>query len=960
MAPCIGWSPTFVSVNRPASGRGAIGETVRVEAIVGRDPELEAIQNALAEAPRALTAVLIEGEAGIGKSTLWAEAVATASARGWRVLAARAVASEAQVTLSALGDLLHGIDEALLQGLPVPQARAIDAALLRSDAATPVESRVLGIAFRSVLEELSAASPVLLAIDDAHWLDAASAAVVSFALRRLDAAPVLLLLARRSPIALPFDLREIVPSDRLTTVRPGPITVAGLHVLLAARRGAAPSRPTLIRIHQASGGNPLFALEIARALEATGEPPAGEPLPVPPDVRELLQARLGAMPVSARQLLLDLAVAGGSDADRLAGIEGRDLHADLARAESDGLVRREAGFIDFSHPLYAAAALAGASPSERRAAHARVATSAASLEERARHRALAAEGTDEELARDLDAAAQTASRRAAPLAAAELLRLAIERTPAGDGDQLASRRLALGEALKRAGDTLGAISELETVAASDIPRVRARARLVLAGIRYETEASTVLAVELGRAALTDAGGDPALEAHAYAVLAAVDWEDLRNHHRYVEEGLRRLAEVPTPDPLVEGLLLLGRCGSDFSAGRPLDPAIVARALELERVAPAPTVADRFSASLGTWLKWSDRFDEARIWLERTRQTAIDEGDEGSLPYALAHLPELEVWTGNWDRAEAVAREHLALAESLDLDSQRDQALYNLALVHVHQGRIEEARAEIAEAIALTEASHDDYLLSGVLPSLGLLELSLGQAPAAVVALERAFAIRTALGPTSTWRPGPDLIEALVAVGSLDRARDIRTALEARLTGEARVGYRANMQRAAALLLAASGQLAEARDLLEAALDLHDQATIPFDRARTLLALGQVRRRLRERGAARDAFEAARRAFDQLGARIWAERAAAELQRTGLRRGSGRGLTETERRVAELAASGMTNREVAAALFMSPKTVDANLGRAYAKLGIRSRAELGAVIGPGPRATGRTNMGDHPM
>ena len=138
--------------------------------------------------------------------------------------------------------------------------------------------------------------------------------------------------------------------------------------------------------------------------------------------------------------------------------------------------------------------------------------------------------------------------------------------------------------------------------------------------------------------------------------------------------------------------------------------------------------------------------------------------------------------------------------------------------------------------------------------------------------------------------------------------------------------------------------------LEEALVLHAAAPIEFDRARTVLALGRVRRRLRERGAARDAFEEARAAFDGLGARCWTERAAAELDRTGLRRGAGLDLTETERRVAELAASGMTNREVAAALFISPKTVDANLGRAYGKLGIRSRAELGAVIARGAQPT----------
>lgn len=929
--------------------------------LIGRESELRRLEAALdgVTAARTPIGIRIEGPAGIGKSTIWRGAVDVATGRGWRVLTARAAASESNLTLGVLADLLAPVDDATIAELPRPQHRALDVALLRADpdadadvdaearvaaGAAPVEGRVLGTAVRTVLAALAAEQPVLVAVDDVQWADAASLAALTYAIRRLAGSQVALLLARRVPQALPFDPVEVMASDRWTVIEVGAMPLGSINELLRERGWQAPSRATLVRIHQASGGNPLFALEIARVLATRGEPPAGEPLPVPADMRELLRERLAATPEPARQVLLDLAILGTADEDRLAAIEGRAVGAELASAEREGLIRSDAGGLAFAHPLYAAAAMAVASPANRRSAHGRIAATASSAEERARHRALATGGPDEAIATDLDQAAVEARARGAPLAAAELLRLAIERTPTGDIAALGRRQLLLAQELKRAGDAAGAIRELEAVGATAAPAVRAQAYLDLAGIRYETDGGSGPAVALANAALVEAAGDPALEARAYAVLAAVDWDDLRNHDRYVREGLRRIAMVSNPDPLTEVLLLGVRCGSDFRAGRPLDPVLIDRALELDRIAPTPAVSDRFSASLGTWLKWLDRFDEARVWLERTRQTAIDEGDEGSLPYALAHLPELEVWTGHWDRADAIAREHLALADASALASQREQALYNLAMVHVHQGRVGEARAEIAEAVAATEASGDGYLLSGVLPFLGLLELSLGYPAAAVIPLERSFAIRNDLGADSPWRPGADLVEALVAVGSLDRATEVQADLEARIPSGERLSYRANAARSRGLLLAASGQLEAARAALDEALALHAAAPIAFDRARTLLALGQVRRRLRERGAARDAFDDARRVFDGLGAGLWAARAAAELERTGLRRGAGHDLTEAERRVAELAASGMTNHQVAAALFMSPKTVGANLGRVYAKLGIRSRAELGAAIG----------------
>jgi DNA-binding CsgD family transcriptional regulator len=412
----------------------------------------------------------------------------------------------------------------------------------------------------------------------------------------------------------------------------------------------------------------------------------------------------------------------------------------------------------------------------------------------------------------------------------------------------------------------------------------------------------------------------------------------------VREAVRLLGEVAAPDPVVEGLVRMQQCETDVAGGRPLDRSIVARGLRLERRAAPAAVSERFSAALGVWRKYLDDFAGARVWLERTVRTARDEGDEGSMPYALSHLPELELWTGRWAEGEAIARRHLELATELGLESQRRQALYNLALLHVHQGREREARDEIRAGLEAAAGDGDTWTEASLVPLLGHLELSLGNAAGAVPLLRRASALRDRVGQETPRRHDADLVEALISAGDPDAAAAVVATMEARARRFARHSALAAAARARGMVEGAQGDLDAAVAALLDALREHDLAPIPFDRARTLLALGVVRRRRRERGAAKDALAEAVRVFDGLGALLWAERARAELDRVGLRRASATELTEGERRVAELAARGLTNREVAAALYVSPKTVEANLARAYAKLGVGSRAELGALLG----------------
>jgi DNA-binding CsgD family transcriptional regulator len=915
--------------------------------LIGRDVELRAADAFLDDTSDGLAILVLEGEAGIGKTTLWSEVVGRAEARGFGVLRSRPAALEAGLTLSVLADLLEAVPNGELEGLPEAQRRALDAALLRIAPATgAIEPRLLGAAVRAVFIRLAGVQSLAIAIDDIQWIDPASAAILGYGLRRLGSVPLRVIAARRAGEPLVLDPAALAAPTRVETVHIGPLSVATLHHVLKSRLGRSPSRSTLVRVADASGGNPLFALEIAQLLEEVGTPPAGEPLPVPANVRDLVRRRVIRLPRPTREVLLAASSTRRAEVELIERALGRPIEEELETATADGIAHVDSWRVVFGHPLFAAAIDAAASPAERRDMHLRLANVTDVADERARHHALAAMGPDTKVASELDEAATHAAARGAPAAAVDLIELALRLTPAEGKDARSSRSIDLAAYLKQAGEPARAAAILEEVVSRVDPGLlRARARLDLAAIVHES-GTPARAVGLCEAAILDAAGDRELLARAHATLAAVDAEDFDRGTEHAEAAYAILEALAQPDPGVLGLTLLVRQGLALEHGLGLDEAVVARALQLEAVAPAPSVSDRFSAALGAWLKYTDDLAGARIWLERSLQAAIDEGDEGSIPYLLSHLPQLELWAGDWSKAEALARRHHDLSIELGLESQRRQALFNLAMIHVHQGLADEARHEIEVGRAAAASDDDQWTEMSMLPALGLLELSLGNPGAAVAPLERATELRDASRSTGPRRHEPDLVEALIAVGELDRAEMVLGRLEARAVQFHRHSALAAGARARGLLEAARGNSEGAVELLERAVTEHDLAPMPFERARTLLALGQVRRRRRERTLAKGALTAAIEAFDRLGARAWTERARAELGRVGLRRTSGSGLTETERRVAELAAGGMTNRAVAGALFVSPKTVEATLARAYRKLGISSRAELGAVMSRG--------------
>ena len=912
-------------------------------AVVARGEELERGRAFLARGD-GLRALVVAGEAGMGKTTVWQGLVDEAAAGGRLVLPCRAAAAEATYAFASLSDLVAPLVGDGLDELPEPQRVALEVALLHaSPPRAPLSRRAVGAATQTLLSRASATGGgIVIAIDDLQWVDAASGAALAYALRRLTASSVIVIATQRADTRDPVGLADALGS-RFDELRLRPLSLSGIFHVIREGLGSGLPRPTLHRIADASNGNPLFALELARALgELDAHPGPGEPLPVPHSLDGLMAGRLHRLPRAVREVLLGAALLSSPTVDVLAGALGDGAADALTRAEAAAVVVLDGARIRFVHPLLAAAVHADATDAARKRVHEALAAAIAEPEERVRHLALAADGPDAGVAAALDDAARRVDAGGAPEAAAELAELGLRLTAGDAGVERARRELALAEYAFRAGDTERALAIADRlVATQPAGPLRASVCELLVHLCWVARTDAE-AMRFAQQAIEEADDDEAL-ARLHIVLSRVSYADPEAGVRSLREGLARLESIAHPDPSVLGHALTAKIGAEVWSVDELPPDLVERALELERSAPAPYVADRATASLGVWLRLHGELDEARGWLEATRRAAIEEGDESSLPYALGQLAQLELHAGNWPLAEHYASEHLAAAESAAQPDQRRQALFNLATVHVHSGNVEQARPEALNLLAEAEQSGDSWMVRSVLSILGLLELSAGDATSAVPYLARQLDLFREVGGREPMRSHADYVQALVETGDVEKAADAAELLLELTRQPAPSPMRAIAHRAEALVAAGRGALDVASRAVGMACDLHEQAVIPFDLGRTLEVAGQVHRRRGERRAARDAFDRAHALFAELGASLWLARVESEARRVPIRRSAGAGLTPSELRVAELVAAGRTTRDVAAELFVSPKTVEANLTRVYRKLGIRSRAELGAEM-----------------
>jgi DNA-binding CsgD family transcriptional regulator len=914
--------------------------------IVGREAERGVVTGFLDAIPSGLTACLIEGDAGIGKSTVWREGVVQARSREYRVLMSQPTAAETRLSFAGLADLLEPVIDVVLLELAVPQRRALEVALLRADIAeSPHDERGVSVAFLHAVRFLSQELGVLLAVDDAHWLDRPSARVVNFAIRRLGSAPVGVLVSVRldSRERLGLDLERSVDPHRSRGVRLGPLSLAEVHHLLRARGVALPRR-ALVKIHEVSGGNPFFASELAHALAAREEPLApGEPLPVPGTLTELLGSRLARIPARGREALLVASALAQPTKGLIEAFDPRWKASEvLDQAERDGVIEIDRGRIRFGHPLVASTVYDLATALDRRRVHRRLGEIITEPEQRARHLALAADEPDEQVATALEEAAVIAAARGAPDAAAELCELARGATPPDRPDAARRRSLAAGGHHFAAGDWQRARVLAEEIVASSASEADiARALHLLGKISYYGD-SVREAAGLLRRALEHAGPDAALRAPIELDLTYVllTFEGFPAVAGLAHEALEHAEACDDPGLLAEALAVAAM--ADFLAGRGLDRERLERALELEdwtRPVPVnlrPTlIAGLIMAWIGDAEAACSMFDDLRAWL-------MERGEESELPQLAHYIVPADCWRGDLEAAARHAREIFDLAAQLDTDTARALALCGLATANAYLGETTNAQRQAHESVELFVRADWQLLTVFPLAALGIVHLSLDEPAEADRALRPIVSIleQAGLGEPSSAPFLPDEIEALVALGELPLAESLLETLEGRARALDRAVSLAPAARCRGLLLAAHGELDGALGALQRALEEHERAPRPVELARTLLVLGQVQRRANQRRAARETLERALAIFEQLGAAQWAKRTRGELARLGLRRRAGSELTPTEARVAERAASGMTNRAIAGALFISPKTVEANLARVYRKLGIASRAQLG--------------------
>jgi DNA-binding CsgD family transcriptional regulator len=911
--------------------------------VVGREDELAALRDFLdGPSPRIL---LLEGEAGIGKTTLWREATVLGSQRGHRTLTCSPAESEAQLPFAAAGDLLGAQAESVLDSLPMPQHRALAAALLLEELeGPPPEPRAVAVAFLGALRALSEAEPLLVAVDDVQWLDGPSALLLEFALRRIRDEPVLFLLARRASgsSGAPLGL-ERAPEDAVRLLPVGPLTIGALHRLLRTRLQSSFPRPLLRRLHEASGGNPFYALELGRALaERDVDLDPGLPLPVPTRLQELVRDRIARQPEHVRDALATVAALSGPTIFTV----GDDAALDAA-VQAD-LIELDGDRVRFTHPLLAAEAYAAAGAERRRSIHRRLAELVGDVEERARHLALAAERPDSGVAAAVEEAADRAASRGAPEAAAELSALAVRLTPQDAAADRLRRRLATADLQILAGADAPARAALEELS-NELPpgpeRASVFARLLWIFPQNDLRGS----LELSERALAEPGIDEETCAAVYVQRGGI-WLQLGDVERARSELAAAADSAERSGSAAARAQALGNLGLfDALAGEPRPPEFWKRARAIEQEVDGQAIFYGPHQAQGMQLMYAERLDEGRQALHEAYRRAEGCGDEHALAAIELHLVELEVRAGDLESARGHADRSFQRAGQTGLEVDTGASLYAKALVDAHVGREDDARAAIQEGIAL--ADRDRIFRMQNLIVLGFLELSLGRAAEAASILRPLWDELAGMGygEPSVYPVLPNAVEALIDTGEFDEARRQLGQLEERGRALDSPWALSQAARCRGLLAAAEGEVDAALPHFEEALREHERMPGPFERARTLLALGQVQRRLKRKRVAREALTAALAIFEELGAPLWAAKTRAELARiSGRVRGSGE-LTETERRIAELVAEGRSNKEVAAALFITVRTVEWNLTKIYEKTGVRSRTELaGRLVGRRPQ------------
>ncbi|WP_165978105.1 helix-turn-helix transcriptional regulator [Actinomadura darangshiensis] len=912
----------------------------------GRENVLRGVRAHLAEGG----GVLLIGPVGIGKSTLLSALADEHAAAGYRIFACGPAETEHHLPFLGLIDLISQVADEVIGRLPEPESHALRSALLLQD--VPLDERDLLCLRLGVLHAfrlLCADRPGLVLIDDAQWLDRPTGELLAFVARRAArlAPPLRVVVSARPPGdegeagGRWRDAAGLCPGPVLA-VRVPPMSAAELATLLGDRFGRNWPRPQLSRIHEVSGGNPFFAVELARSV-LEDENPRTDELPIPQSLSVLIRKRMEALSSGTRETLLMASAASRPSVELLR----RTGRADLAEAERQGIVDVAAGGqIRFAHPLLSAVIYAEAESTERKAAHRALSEAVRDPVERALHLARLAPGRDPRIAATLEEAAAVARRRGGLATAAHLGELAADHTPEP------AREAAVGRRLRAAEDA---------VAAGDYPLARRLARLALEGTARPEErvrAWVVVMDSSGQAlaeveevfpkAMEDARGEPSLLAPLHYRLSWRAWM-VRGSAEAAHVHARRSAELAAlaGDRRTELFALSKQANIEFFLGHPDAEHTLRRALSDPQ---DPEVMWHHNGPV--YLKhrhhlMHDRLNEARAELRALIYSVRQRGVVESLCLSLYCMTQVEVFQGRCRQALSLARQSVDLAEDSGLS--QGPSWYALALAEAAGGDLDRALSAAEQAVQHSESDGDLLFLPRALHAQGVVRLQLGDMAAAVRILDEVRRMETAqgLGDPSLRRWHADLADALVGAGRPGEAADVVDAARAQAARLGRRGVLAVLERSAALVRAAEGDVDAALDGLNRAAEQLQALPYRLEEGRAWLELGSLHARLGDLARGRAELARARNIFAKAAARPWLTRAQARLQRLdqdGPLRPSAAGdplgvLSDIERQVAVLVAEGATNREIAARLFLSIKTVEAALTRTFRKLGVRSRVDV---------------------
>ena len=906
--------------------------------LAGRDDELAAVRSLTERLDAPARALVLEGDAGIGKTTLWAQGLALAREQGRRVLVARASETETALPYSALIDLFDEVDTGELTALPAPQLRSLEVTLFRTDPGDrPPEPQVVALAVLSALRTLATRDPLLVALDDVQWLDRASETALTYAVRRLADAPVGFLLARR-PLRR-TDLEDAFLGDRTRHVEVGPLSLGATRQLLAARMGLRLPHHLLRRVYDVTAGNPLFAVEVGRTLSVRDLDAIGDELPLPDRVDDLLGMRLGELDDPSRRVLLALALDGDlrrAQLHELAGPAAVDAAVASALVELDGERVRPV------HPLLAAAAKRSADEATRMDLHRSLADVVSDEPRRALHLALASVDPREDLAARISRAAGLASARGQTRLAVDLAEHAYRLTPAETSSDLhADRVLTLARHLHDAGEKRRLDDLLSPrIESLAVGQDRVAAYLLLVGGVISGNADILALLER---ALVEAGEDEVLRGRVLSLLAENEAGiEVRDIARADARAAEAVTATDTGSPDDRRLALYARTWTKALRGQDVADLVGAYdALPVGR-----TYLPRNPARIaGQRLVWRGEIGRARVLLGAYRDRAEELGEPSAAALARLHLCELELRAGGWSAAESLLEEWAASTD----DDLLQWPMYERcrALAAAGRGEVDDAGEWGRRALTLADDNGVRWDWLEASRALGQASL-LGKDPAGGV--QHLGEVWEHTNREGVLDPGafpaaPDLVEALVETEAYDAAGEVVDALTRAAEDQDHPWAGLAAARGAALIdIGVNGYADPSGAALEAAATSYRGLGLLFDEARTLLALGRVQRRARKWGAASRSLERAAAAFDAIGSVGWAQDARAELERVGARRpASEGGLTPTERRVVDLAVEGRSNKEIARELVVTVNTVEFHLRNSYAKLGIRSRGRLAAAL-----------------